>query len=431
MAERRRAEKASSGYYVDRLWEPNPAGQGRRARRGGRYRAFVPDPVADRDFQLEADAVVALHRATKALERLQYTPTRVATLGAVAQNLLRSESVASSRIEDVLISHRRLARAAHASPGKRRRDNRAAEVLGNVEAMKYAIDVGARSEIGVADLIEIHRLLLHSAADPGIAGVVRTTQNWIGGNDYNPLDAAFVPPPPDRVQDLLEDLCSFISRDDLPPIEQAAIAHVQFETIHPFADGNGRTGRALIYAVLRRRGEVTKYIPPISLLLAAAPKAYVSGLNAYRAGDASAWCELFAEVTEGAARAAERLAEEIESQEHEWLQRAGPPRRDSAARLLIGALPEQPVLDSATAQRLTGRSHVAANGALRQLEEVGILRRLNERKWGRVWECDELLDLVEDFEASVAAARAASSPSLNVRNANRAVSLLTVKSLSN
>ncbi|HSR93301.1 MAG TPA: hypothetical protein VLK56_00405, partial [Solirubrobacterales bacterium] len=171
-----------------------------------------------------------------------------------------------------------------------------------------------------------------------------------------------------------------------------------------FADGNGRTGRALIYAVLRRRGEVTKYIPPISLLLAAAPKAYVSGLNAYRAGDASAWCELFAEVTAGAARGAERLAEEIESQEEEWLERAGAPRRDSAARLLIGALPEQPVLDATSAQRLTGRSHVAVNGALRQLEEAGILRRLNERKWGRVWECDELLDLVEDFEASVTAA---------------------------
>ena len=404
MVEQRQAGKESFGGYVDRLWESNPAGQGRRARRSGRYRAFVPDPIARRDFQLGPDAVAALHRATKALERLQHTPTRVATSGAVAQNLLRSESVASSRIEDVLISHRRLARAAHTSPGKRRRDTRAAEVLGNVEAMKHAIEVGARSEIEVADLVEIHRLLLRSAADRAIAGAVRTTQNWIGGSDYNPLDAAFVPPPPDHVQDLLEDLCRFLARDDLPPIEQAALAHVQFETIHPFADGNGRTGRGLIYAVLRRRGEVTKYIPPISLLLAAAPKAYISGLNAYRAGDADAWCELFAEVTTGAVRGAEQLAEEIESQEEEWLERAGAPRRDSAARLLIGALPEQPVLDAASAQRLTGRSHVAVNGALRQLEEAGILRRLDERKWGRVWECDELLDLVEDFEASVTAA---------------------------
>ena len=274
-------------------------------------------------------------------------------------------------------------------------------MLGNVEAMRRAIDVGAGMEIGVGELLEIHRLLLGSTADRAIAGVLRERQNWIGGNAYNPLEAAFVPPPPELVPDLLEDLCRFIGRDDLPPIVQAAIAHAQFETIHPFIDGNGRTGRALIYAVLRRRGEVTKYIPPISLLLAADQGSYIAGLGSYRAGEASEWCKLFAEATAGAAREAERLAEEIESQENEWLERSGRPRRDSTARRLIAALPEQPVLSSADAQRLTGRSHVSVNKALKQLENADILRRLNQRKWGRVWECDELLDLVEDFERTV------------------------------
>lgn len=267
--------------------------------------------------------------------------------------------------------------------------------------MKRAIEMGAGAEIAVADLVEIHRVLLRSTHDHAIAGVVRTTQNWIGGNAFNPLDAAFVPPPPEQVPTLLDDLCRFVARVDLPPVVQAAIAHAQFETVHPFADGNGRTGRALIYAILRRRGEATRYIPPISLMLAAAPEAYIGGLNAYRAGEVSGWCELFAEQTACAAGEAERLADEIESLEDEWLERAGKPRRDSAARLLIGALPEQPVLDTATAQRLTGRSHVAVNKALAQLEDAGILCRLNERRWGRVWECDELLDLVEDFEESV------------------------------
>jgi len=377
------------GRYVDCLWERNPAGQGRRARRGGRYRAFIPDLIAGREFPLDASASAALNRATKALERLQHVPSRVATLDAVAQSLLRSESVASSRIEDIQISHKRLARAAHLTPEKRRRDWRAREVLGNVDAMRRAIEVGARFEIAVADLIEIHRLLLRHADDRRIAGVVRTKQNWIGGNAFNPLEAVFVPPPPEHVPGLLEDLCQFVGRDDLPPIVQAAIAHAQFETIHPFADGNGRTGRALIYAVLRKRGEATRYIPPISLILASTSESYIGGLTAYREGDASEWCELFAEETARAASEAERLAVEIESLEEEWLRRAGEPRRDSAARLLIAALPEQPVLDS------------TVNNALRQLAEAGILRPLNERKWGRAWECDELLDLVEDFERSV------------------------------
>ena len=391
------------GRYVDCLWEPNPAGQGRRARRGGRYRAFIPDAIANREFPLDSGADAALYQATKALERLQHVPSRTATLDAVAQNLLRSESVASSRIEDVQISHKRLARAAQLTPGAWRRDSRAREVLGNVEAMRQAIEVGAQAKITVADLIEIHRLLLRHADDHRIAGVVRTTQNWIGGNAFNPLDAAFVPPPAQHVPGLLDDLCRFVGRDDLPPIIQAAIAHAQFETIHPFADGNGRTGRALIYAVLRRRGEVTRYIPPISLILAATPKSYIGGLNAYREGEASEWCELFAEETARAAREAERLAEEIESLEEEWLRRIGDARQGSAVRLLIAALPEQPVLNSAQAGELIGRSHVAVNNALRQLEEAGILRRLNENKWGRVWEADELLDLVEDFEQAVAA----------------------------
>jgi Fic family protein len=390
------------GRHIDCLWEPNPAGQGRRARRGGRYRAFVPDPVAERDFVLDAEASVAVNRATKALERLQHAPVRIATLGAVAQNLLRAESVASSRIEDVLISQKRLARAAHLGPGRGRGGHTAAAVLGNVEAMRRAVEVGAGSAaIVVGDLIEIHRLLLRFADDYGIAGVVRTAQNWIGGNEFNPLDAAFVPPPPELVPELLDDLCRFSRRDDLPPVSQAAIAHAQFETIHPFADGNGRTGRALIYAVLRRRGEISRYIPPISLLLAATPGAYIDGLTAYREGRVSEWCESFALAAEAAVGEAQNLAEAIEDLEREWLARAGSPRSDSAAHRLIAALPEQPVFDSAAAQHLSGRSHVAVNGALRRLEEAGVVRRLNERKWGRAWECTELLELVEAFEENI------------------------------
>ena len=146
---------------------------------------------------------------------------------------------------------------------------------------------------------------------------------------------------------------------------------------------------------------MTSYIPPISLVLVNAPKAYIGGLTAYREGDVSEWCDSFAAATARATEEAERLAGEIEALEEEWLERAGKPREDSAARRLIGALPEQPVIDVAIAQRLSGRSSAAASGALGRLEEAGIVRRLNERKWGRLWECDELLQLVEDFEESV------------------------------
>ncbi len=389
------------GHHEERYWPADPTAPP-GGRRGGAYRVFVPDPIARRELTLGGEAVTAIVEATKALGHLNDTRSQVTSLGALARNLLRTESAASSRIEGVRISHKRLARAAFARTHNRRGDNRAIEVLGNVEAMERAIELGARAEpLTVSDIQEVHRTLLRHTGDREIAGVIRTQQSWIGGNDYHPVGAPYVGPPHEHVEPLLEDLCRFMTRTDLAAVAQAAIAHAQFENIHPFADGNGRTGRALIYTVLRRRGEVSNYIPPISLVLAGQPKNYVSGLGAYSQGHVSRWCERFAHATTRAASEAERLAQRIEDLQASWLERLGEPRRDAAVRELVGALPEQPVIDVPVAQRLTGKTHVAVGNAIAQLEDAGILTRLNERKWGRVWECGELLALVEDFEKNV------------------------------
>ena len=397
------SSQAPLGHHEKRTWAPDPGASGRRGRRGGPYEVFIPDPIAKRSFALSDEAVAAVSSAAKALSRMNESTSGLTSLNALASNLLRSESAASSRIEGLAISQKRLARAAYRGADRPGADLRAAEVLGNVEAMKRAIEFGAGAKpFAVDDIREIHRALLRFTADRGIAGVVRTEQNWIGGNDYNPIGAAYVPPPPEQVVPLLEDLSRFIGRDDLAPIVQAAVAHAQFENIHPFADGNGRVGRALIYTIFRRRGETPNYIPPISLVLASEMKAYVAGFGVFSAGDVSSWCEMFADATERAANRAEAMAAEIEAKQAEWIKRLDNPRKDAAIRQLVGALPEQPVIDIAAGQRLTGKSHVAVQNAVRQLEEAGILRRLDERKWGRVWECDELLDLVDEFEQAVA-----------------------------
>jgi len=391
------------GHHEKRHWPADPTAP-TGGQRGGAYRVFVPDRIAEREFTLDGEAVAVVADATKALGHLNDTRPQLASLTALARNLLRSESAASSRIEGVKISHKRLARAAYARAGNRRGDNRAAEVLGNVEAMERAIELGAGAEpFTVADIRDIHRTLLRFTDDSEIAGVIRTQQSWIGGNDYHPVGAPYVSPPHELLPELLDDLCRFIVRTDLAAVAQAAIAHAQFENIHPFIDGNGRTGRALIYTILRRRGEVSNYIPPISLVLAGEPKNYIGGLGAYSSGNVSSWCERFAYATARAASEAERLAARIEDLQVAWLERLGEPRRDSAVRELVGALPAAPVIDVAAAQRLTGKSHVAIGNAIAQLEQAGILKGLNERKWGRVWECGELLTLVEDFEKSVSA----------------------------
>jgi Fic family protein len=394
--------EAPLGHLEKRFWEPNPdAIGGRRERAGGSYEAFVPAQIADLRLDLDGEAVTAIASATRALGQLNDPRGQSSSLSALATSLLRSESAASSRIEDLAISHKRLARAAFKRPD--RLGDRAIDVLGNLEAMTRAIELGASDKsIAVEDLCEIHRVLLRFSEDRKIAGLLRDAQSWIGGNDFNPIGADYVPPPPEEVLRLLEDLCEFIARDDLPAIAQAGIAHAQFENIHPFADGNGRVGRALIHIVLRRRGDAINYIPPISLVLAARQKSYVAGLGRFSGGGVSDWCELFAEATGAAALEAQRFAAQVEAQQAEWLERLGKPRQDAAVTQLVHSLPEQPVLDVGVGRELTGKSHVAVQNALARLEDAGVLRRLNQRKWGRVWECDELLDLVERFEESVA-----------------------------
>jgi len=392
------------GHHEHRYWPADraapPGGQ-----RGGAYEVFVPDPIATREFALDGEAVGAVAEATKALGHLNHARPQLASLAALARNLLRAESAASSRIEGVEISHKRLARAAYARDGQRRGDNRAAEVLGNVEAMERAIDLGTNAEpFTIAGVQDIHRKLLRFTDDRELAGALRTKQSWIGGNDYHPIGAPYVGPPPEHVPALVEDLCRFVTRTDLAAVAQAAIAHAQFENIHPFVDGNGRTGRALIYTILRRRGEIGSYIPPVSLVLGSQPKNYIGGLGAYSQGHVSGWCERFAHATARAAREAERLAQSIEDLQASWLRRLGEPRRDAATREIVAALPGQPVLDVPAAQQLTGKSHVAVGNAIAQLEGAGILTKLNERKWGRVWECSELLALVDQFEKSVSTA---------------------------
>ena len=165
------------------------------------------------------------------------------------------------------------------------------------------------------------------------AGTIRTGQNWIGGSDYNPCSAVFVPPPPELVGDLLDDLCRFCNDDSLPAVAQAALAHAQFETIHPFIDGNGRTGRALIHFILRRRGIATRILPPISLVLATWAKDYIGGLEAtrYRGPASSAaardglnlWMSRFAAACQRAVADASSFEQRVQLIEEDWRAKLG------------------------------------------------------------------------------------------------------------
>jgi Fic family protein len=366
------------------------------------YDAYVPEEITGLDPVLPASVSRVLHEADEAVRELNEDIPSVTGLEALARQLLRQESVASSRIEGLVMSHRRLAKAAVADADQHR-DMSAEAILGNIAAMEHAITVtSAAATITVAALLDVHRALMQTTRDAHIAGVVRATQNWIGGSNYSPRGAAFIPPPETEVERLLADLAAFMNRTDLSPTLQAALAHAQFETIHPFADGNGRTGRCLIHVAYRRAALAPRFVPPVSLVLATDSDAYIRGLGAYRVGRAQDWYLDFALTVIKACRAARQLAHEIDRLEERWLAKAGNPRRDSTARKLIQLLPAQPILRASHVTALTGASTSAAHKAVNDLQAAGVLKQLTVGRRNRAWEAVGLLALIDDFERRLA-----------------------------
>lgn len=384
---------------ADRIWEPDATyGYSRRDSRPFRYHAFIPDPIAGLDPALPASVSATIEAAATATVELDGSPG-IEDLEPIARLLLRAESVASSRIEGLRISHRRLEEALLAPQAAR---GAALEVARNIQAMARAVEIGSRSShLGVRDLIDIHATLLSTQRDRRIAGRVRTEQNWIGGG-VTPRLARFIPPPPENVPDLLKDLLDFSNREDLSAVTQAAIAHVQFETIHPFTDGNGRVGRCLIHVILRRRGLSRRVVPPISVVLAANADRYVEGLTSYRSGDLAEWCAVFSEATQIAADRAAELGIKLLDLTSEWLERAESPRRGSSARRVVEGLSAHPLLSVASASQLLGVSEEAARLALNQLAGSGVLRQITVGRRNRAWAADDVFDLLDEFDLGMA-----------------------------
>jgi Fic family protein len=327
---------------------------------------------------------------------------------------LRAESVASSRIEGLEIGARRLLRAeAVRSLPEQSADLTATEVLGNIDAMLYGVDhIGPGEEITVGLLLEIHRRLLRGTRLAVYAGSFRTVQNWIGGSDYNPCSAEFVPPPPELVEHLIGDLVSFCNRDELPAVAQAAIAHAQFETIHPFVDGNGRTGRAIIHLVLRRRGLATRVLPPVSLVLATLARDYVGGLTATRhvgspdsqeaVSAVNRWVATFAGACTRSVADATSFESRAVELEQRWRQRLGRVRTNSATDLLLRRLAGAPVLTVESAAALVGRTYNPANDAIERLVDAKILRQITIGRRNRAYEAPEIIDAFTDLERQLA-----------------------------
>lgn len=340
-----------------------------------------------------AQAIVDAEHACLDLNR---NPPTASNLEGLARHLLRAESVASSRIEGFILSHRRLARAFLSI---KYQDMNAQSVVANVRATEKAVELATLAKtISIETLLSIHRILFLGTRDERLAGVIRQEQNWIGGRADGPFGAEFVPPPEGLLPDLLDDLCHFMNRVDLPATLQAAIAHAQFETVHPFIDGNGRVGRALVHLILRRRGVAPRYAPPVSLALAGRADRYVKGLTDYRLGNEESWVLLFSDALKFSAQQSSVFADDIVRLQSAWSEKAGRPRPHSASKKLIDLLPTHPVIDIQTAQSVTGLEREACRLAVLRLEKAGVLREITLSRRNRAWETVGLFDLLDNFE---------------------------------
>lgn len=400
---------------VTRIWASNlQSGLPRSDRRGCKYDAYVPDLLAKRDFRFEADVAAGITEAELAIARLNESGGTLQNTEALARLLLRAESVASSKIEGLEVGGRRLLHAEAARQlGEKGQDVTADEVLGNIEAMKWATEqLSSTTTVTVDGLLEVHRRLLAGTSLEEHGGVIRKEQNWIGGSSFNPCSAAFVPPPHEEIDTLLADLCEFCNIDSLPTVAQAAIAHAQFETIHPFIDGNGRTGRALIHVVLRRRGLAPRVLPPISLVLATWSKSYVDALTHTRylgppdsteaTDSVNHWVALFTTAASRAVEDAWMLEEEVRRIQIRWREALGKVRKDSAVDRLIERLPGAPIVTVQSAADLVGRTYQAANEAVDRLMEAKVLRQVKVGRRNRAFEAPEVIEAFTNLERQLA-----------------------------
>lgn len=365
---------------------------------GERVRAFLPDPLPP-DLEESPQLRHALDSALLSLGRLDGISAFLPDPGVFLYTYVRKEAVLSSQIEGTQSSLSDLLLAElDEAPGVPVDD------VGEVSNYVAALDHGLRRTRGgfpISNrlLREMHAILLRSGRGAAkLPGEFRRSQNWLGGT--RPGNAVFVPPPPERIEPLMADLERFLHGQpvDMPPLIKAGLAHVQFETIHPFLDGNGRVGRLLIALVLVDAGILSKPLLYLSLYLKQHRREYYDLLNGVREKGAwEEWLRFFAngvrETADGAVATARRLSD-VFAADLERVHAAG--RSAGSADRVLAAFRERPLWTIPKLKASTALPVPTVTRAIGALEGLGIIRETTGRKRGRVYSYDACLHLLSE-----------------------------------
>lgn len=377
-------------------WEPLPWQPAAQATWGVRaasqaspttYRAAVVPRIRGLHPVVSRDVAALAEEAGRELSCFDAEQgQRIASFAPV---LLRLEAASSSQIENLTAS----ARAIFSAELGVTRSGNAVEIAANTHALRAALDLA--EEMTADSIRRMHRVLMQ-AQPRHTPGRWRDEAVWIGSRSDSPAGAAYVAPRHERVPELMEDLTAFIAEDDAAAVVSVAVAHAQFETIHPFTDGNGRTGRALAQAMLRHRGVTRNVAVPVSAGLLADVEGYHAALDAYRAGDLDPIVRQLSLAALRAVANGRRLVEEIDEIRAGWDERLTV-RKSSKAWPLLDVLTRRPVLTSAAAAEELGVRQPNVYPPLRALTEAGILQSKSEHRLGLFWRSDEVLAAIDAF----------------------------------
>ena len=373
-------------------WEPNaslPISRTAARRNRGPYSAAIVPLISKLEVALPPELSALVDDATNEVARFDAELGReIAPFSSV---LLRSESTASSQIENLTASARAIAEAELQPLGS----NNASLIVANTRAMTAAVELAHR--IGAESILQMHEALL-SPSRPDIAGKWRDQAVWIGGTRYGPHEADFVPPRSERVPHAIDDLVTFIDRDDVPALAHSAVAHAQFETIHPFPDGNGRTGRALLQAQLRNKRLTRNVTVPVSAGLLTNTDAYFDALDQYRRGDP---LPIIDQITRAAFVAIEnggQLVEELRAIRGEWDEEIKA-RRGTIAWRIADLLLRHPVVNTAFIATELGIAVPNVYRALGPLVDAGVLVESTGKRRDQVWRAPEVLRALDQSAA--------------------------------
>lgn len=348
------------------------------------YLSAVPPSIANVPVVIPSELASRIADVRAAVERFdQAQSSKGYNLPAF---ILRSESSSSSQIEQLTSSVRNVALAELSDKAP----SNARLIADNIAAMRKALN--QKSIITTAAICQIHDTLM-AKTDSGLG--LREEPVWIGGTPYSPHGALFVPPKASRVRSCLEDVCAFSERDNVPALVKAALFHAQFESIHPFTDGNGRIGRTLLHRVLAGDQVIRYATLPVSAGLLHDVKSYMAALSMYHEGEIEPIITCLINALDLAVVIGVRISSDVDEVLDRWgsvlVQRKG-----SASHRLAALLVEQPVVSVAYIAEKLEIVDRSARNLVEVACENGILSKMGNAKRGAFYQASDLIEILEE-----------------------------------